>query len=161
MILKERDEFRKRLRRGAKKARKGFMLLFSIVAAMILALILIKVGIPGLTGSKDAGIRQSMLNDATAAVTAENLCYASIGQYVDSSLDNSAGTEAEKSAIDAQCPNNYIVASPGNTVSISTYQDSNGNECFKVEVTNSKLNNVKAVYDSCDNTHASPYITTQ
>ena len=154
-----RRKLRERFRKGLKKARGGFALLFSIIAAIALMLILLKIGLPGLSGSKDAGIRQSMLNDASAAVTAENLCFASIGKYVDSDLDNTGGTEAGKNPIDAQCPNDYIVASPGNHVTISTYQDNNGNDCFKVTVTNDKLTNIEAVYDSCDNTHASPYIT--
>ena len=154
-----RQRRNERVRKGLKKARKGFILLFSAIAAIVLILILLKIALPGLSGSKDAGIRQSMLSDATAAVTAENLCYAAIGQYVNSNLDNSSGTEPGRNPIDANCPNDYIVASPGNSVSISTYQDSNGNDCFKVTVTNSKLTNIEAVYDSCDNTHAAPYIT--
>lgn len=157
-------EMIRRRRVQERKERKGFILLLSAVAAVVLMLILLKVGIPGLSGVSDSAIKLSMLSDAKVAVNAEYTCVATYGgNYVPGDLVNTSAPNPERDYLDKDqdtCPNVYIVASPGNHVHISTYQDSNGRDCFIVTVTNQKLQDVEAYYDSCDDTHSAPYIRT-
>jgi len=152
---------RERRTRRPERERKGFILLFSIIAAMVLALILIKVGIPGISGSKEAGIRLSMLSDAKVAINAEHLCYVTDGgEYIPADLVNTSAPDSERDYLDKDqntCPNVFIVASPGNHVHVDTYTSNSGKDCFIVTVTNKDLQDVEAYYNSCSTT-ASPEI---
>jgi len=147
-------------KRGIPRPLRGaWVLLVTIIAALILIAAILAIGTPGLTSAKEAAIKQSLLSDAQNAINAEQLYYSMTGQYVDANLDNSGGDTAIKDALDTAYPNIKTSISPHNTVQVSTYTGNNGEDCFKVTVTNSKLTNIEAVYDSCDDNNASPYIT--
>ena len=88
-----------------------------------------------------------MLSDAKSAISAEITCYSQIGSYVEGTV-YSDSDEAVKEPLEG-CSNVYLVASPHNTVTVTTYNSLSGEDCFVVKVTNEKLGSYRAVYDSC------------
>ena len=142
--------------RGLKRTvRKGWVLMLSLIAAVILLGLLMKIGLPSIKGSQSAAIKQSLIADAQSAINAEGLIYAATGEYASRNTSNTYDYP-EKYYIDYNNQDIKATLSPHNSVKITTGE--NGS-CFTVEVTNNQLSDVEAYYTNCNGSNmAAPVI---
>ena len=124
--------------------RKGFTMVELIFVVIFLG-ILAAIAIPKITGSTESATLASMKNDARTNITAENTYYIQKQEYMDASVDGGdTGAIAQLGDSDIK-----VVASPNNSVLITTQDCEDGTKGYTLQITSSKTD--KTIdYDSCN-----------